>query len=68
MMIAILDHALTRITYVTTPYPSIQWLNDSIIFVEQASPYTEKIVRYFPDSDRREELLSIPRPTEHSEP
>ncbi len=68
MMIAILDHALTRITYVTTPYQSIQWLNDSIVFVEQARPYTENIVRYFPDSDRREELLSIPRPAEHSEP
>ena len=82
-MLAILDHALTRMTYVNTRYQAIQWLYDSMVFVvvEQdpssiplgdpdlsLRPYTEKVVRYFPDSDRREELLAIPRPAESSEP
>jgi hypothetical protein len=45
---AILDHEFTRINYVHTRYRSIQWLEDSIVFVEQdpsSSLLTEKVVR-----------------------
>ena len=66
-MIAILDHALTRAIYVDTSYQGIQWLEDSIVFVERELS-RQTVVRYFPGHDRREDLLSIPTPPVDSEP
>jgi len=55
-----LDPALTAAEVVSRKSWSVQWLDDSVLFCEEADG-GQRVVRYWPESRRRDVLFSLPR-------
>ena len=57
-----LDPALTVAEVVSRKPGSLQWLDDSVVLCEEADGGGQRVVRYWPES-RRREVLIVPAPT-----